>query len=115
VSDVPLRDFSGANDHPRPGGYGPPPPVERDTLLLLGTPDESPHAWLAAGRALGWLLLRLTAAGLSSQPLGQAVDVDSTRVRLAAQLGVIGHVQFLLRTGHGHGAPTTGRRHASLV
>jgi hypothetical protein len=28
---------------------------------------------------------------------------------------VIGHVQFLLRTGHGHGAPTTGRRHASLV
>ena len=31
------------------------------------------------------------------------------------QIGLLGHVQFLLRTGVGHGPPTTGRRHTSVV
>jgi hypothetical protein len=115
VSDVPLRDFGGTDDHPRPGGETPPPLVERDTLLLIGTSDETTRSWVDAGQALGWLLLTLTVAGLSSQPLGQAVDVESTRLRLGQQIGLIGHVQFLLRTGRGHGAPSTGRRHTSLV
>jgi hypothetical protein len=115
VTDVPLRDFTGEDDHPHPGGDVPPPEVERDTLLLIGTQHETALSWVKAGRATGWLLLRLTVAGLSSQPLGQALDIDSARIRLADQLGLLGHVQFLLRTGRGHGAPTTGRRHASLV
>jgi hypothetical protein len=115
VSDVPLRDFTGNDEHPHPGGDTPPPVVERDTLLMIGTHNESTLSWVKAGRAMGWLLLRLTVAGLSSQPLGQALDIDSARVRLAQQLGLLGHVQFLLRTGHGHGAPTTGRRHTTLV
>jgi nitroreductase len=109
VSDVPLRDFSGEG-HRHPGGEGPPPTVERDTLLLIGSDRDDVLSWLQAGRALGWLLLRLTIAGLSSQPLGQALDVETSRSRLAAELGVVGHVQFLLRTGKGHGQPTTGRR-----
>lgn len=115
VTDVPLRDFTGAGQHPQPGGDAPPPSVERDTLLLIGTHDETALAWVQAGQALGWLLLRLTVAGLSSQPLGQALDVESSRSRLAQQIGLLGHVQFLLRTGHGHGAPTTGRRHAGVA
>jgi hypothetical protein len=113
VSDVPQRDFSGADEHPTPGGDAP-PPVERDTLVMIGTDAESALAWVEAGRAVGWLLLSLTVAGLSSQPLGQALDVESTRVQLAHQIGLIGHVQFLLRTGHGHGAPKTGRRHVTV-
>jgi hypothetical protein len=113
VSDVPQRDFTGADDHPHPGGDVP-PTVERDTLVMIGTRDESPLAWVQAGRALGWLLLRLTVAGLSSQPLGQAMDLESSRLRLAQQIGLIGHVQFLLRTGDGHGAPSTGRRPVSV-
>jgi hypothetical protein len=112
VSDVPQRDFTGANEHPRPGGDTP-PTVERDTLLMVGTDSESTLAWVQAGRAVGWLLLSLTVAGLSSQPLGQALDVERTRRQLAHQIGLIGHVQFLLRTGRGHGAPRTGRRHAT--
>jgi hypothetical protein len=114
VSDVPQRDFIDVDDHPRPGGDTP-PVVERDTLLLIGTDDETPLAWVQAGRALGWLLLRLTVAGLSSQPLGQALDVETARGRLAQQIGLLGHVQFLLRTGVGHGAPHTGRRHSTVV
>jgi nitroreductase len=112
VSDVPQRDFTGANEHPHPGA-GAPPVVERDKLLMIGTDSETPLAWVQAGRALGWLLLRLTVAGLSSQPLGQALDIESSRVRLAKEIGLLGHVQFLLRTGQGHGAPRTGRRHAT--
>jgi hypothetical protein len=114
VTDVPLRDFTGHDRHPHPGGEGPPPTVVRDTLLLIGSDGDDALSWLQAGRALGWLLLRLTIAGLSSQPLGQALDVETSRARLAAQLGLVGHVQFLLRTGRGHGRPTTGRRHLSV-
>jgi hypothetical protein len=110
VTDVPRRDFTGEGLHPHPGGEGPPPTVERDTLLMIGSNGDDAHSWLQAGRALGWLLLSLTVEGLSSQPLGQALDVESARRRLATDLGLIGHVQFLLRTGKGHGQPTTGRR-----
>jgi nitroreductase len=115
VTDVPLRDFSGDDRHPHPGGEGPPPTVSRDTLLLIGTDGDDPLRWLQSGRAVGWLLLRLTVAGLSAQPLGQVLDVESARARLAADLGVIGHVQFVLRTGVGHGQPTTGRRGAAIL
>jgi hypothetical protein len=115
VNDVPSRDFTGDNQHPQPGGDGPPPTVERDTLLMIGTEQDDAQSWIQAGRALGWLLLTLTVHDLSAQPLGQALDVESARLRLAGQLGLIGHVQFLLRTGVGHGAPTTGRRHTSPV
>jgi nitroreductase len=114
VSDVPQRDFTGENRHPHPGGETP-PEVERDELLMIGTAADNAVAWLHAGRALGWVLLSLTVAGLSSQPLGQVLDVEASRIRLAKEIGLLGQVQFLLRTGRGHGAPTTGRRHASVV
>ena len=114
VTDVPRRDFTGANLHPHPADFDEPPRVERDTLLMLGTDADTELDWLRAGRALGWLLLSLTVAGLSSQPLGQALDIEATRTRLERELGVISHIQLLLRIGRGHGQPTTGRRHAVL-
>jgi nitroreductase len=113
VNDVPLRDFSGLNQHEQPGDTATAPAVERDLLLMIGTEADDQQSWVQAGRALGWLLLSLTSRGLSSQPLGQAIDLESTRWSLATQLGLIGHVQFLLRVGVGHGAPTTGRRRVS--
>lgn len=114
VTDVPRRDFTGANQHPQPGDFDEPPRVERDTLLMLGTDADTELDWLRAGRALGWLLLSLTVAGLSSQPLGQALDLEATRARLEHQLGMVSHIQLLLRVGRGHGRPTTGRRHSAL-
>lgn len=111
VSDMPLRDFTGRNAHPRPGGDADQPPaVVRDTLVLLGTECDDDHAWLATGRALAWLLLRATAAGLSSQPLGPATDLPSARSRLRRELGIVGHPQFLLRLGYGSERPRAGRR-----
>jgi hypothetical protein len=56
------------------------------------------------------VLLIATAAGLASQPLGQVTDIPATRVQLQRGLGLLGYPQLLLRVGHGHGRPTTGRR-----
>jgi len=60
--------------------------------------------------ALALVLLTLTDAGVTSQPLGPVVDVPATRGRLQRALGLLGHPQLLLRIGYGHGVPTTGRR-----
>ena len=81
-------------------------PTATTSSAISTQPD--PAAWTSCdGRAL--------VAGLSAQPLGQALDVESARTRLAADLGLIGHVQFLLRAGVGHGRPTTGRRGAAIL
>jgi hypothetical protein len=109
VSDMPLRDFSGQGRHPRPGA-GPPPAVERDTLLLIGTDKDEPDAWLSTGRALAQVLLRATVANVSGQPLGPATDFAETRARVRRELKLVGHPQFLMRLGYGHDRPRTGRR-----
>ena len=111
VSDMPLRDFTGHGEHRRPGGEGTPPLVERDTLVLLGTAVDDRAAWLGAGRALGWLLLRAAAEGASAQPLGPAIDLPDSRASLRRELSLVGHPQFLLRMGFGSGEPRTRRVH----
>lgn len=115
VSDVPLRDFSGHAAHPRPGGSVAdlPPGVERDTVLMIGTGVDEPGAWVNAGRALGSTLLRVASAGLSAQPLGQAIDLAAGRARLRREFDIVGHPQFLLRIGYGTGQPSTHRRDQS--
>lgn len=110
VSDVPLRDFSGADEHRRFAGRRDRPDVERDALLLLGSDGDDRLSWLRTGRALGVVLLTLTDAGLVSQPLGQVTEVAATRTQLQRGLGLLGHPQLLLRLGYGHGRPATGRR-----
>lgn len=110
VSDVPLRDFTGHAWHPHPGPSDEPPEVVRDTLVVLGTDGDDAAAWLATGRTVAWLLLRATAAGLSSQPLGPATDLPAARLRLRHDLGVVGNPQFLLRLGYGSDRPRAGRR-----
>jgi len=109
VSDVPLRDFDGRGHHRAPDS-GEAPQVERDTLLLLGSDDDSVGGWLRTGRALALVWLTLTAADLVAQPLGPVTDVPTTRRRLQLELGLLGWPQIMLRTGYGKGAPRAGRR-----
>lgn len=115
VPDVPLRDFTASAVPRRPGGTGEPPRVRRDTLVLLGSDTDTPRGWLQTGRALGLMLLTLTAAGLSSQPLGPVTDLPTSRLRLRRELGLLGHPQLLLRVGYGHRRPQTGRREVDEV
>ncbi len=114
VSDVPLRDFSGHDEH-RHTESGEPPTVERDTLVLLGSIGDDAAMHVATGRALGWLLLRLAASGVAAQPLGQVFDDMEGRVRLGRDLRLIGYPQFLLRLGYGHAAEQTSRRAVNEV
>jgi nitroreductase len=103
-----VRDFvvgSRNGQDVLPGGDpdAPPPPVERPTVLLMGTDDDDRYAWLLAGRALGRLLLHATVAGLAASPLTQPLDWPATRQRMRSQLSLVGHPQMLLRMGY----PTT--------
>jgi len=117
VSHVPLRDFTGHASHPSADGRGeaPPPAVERDLLVMFGTPYDDPRAWLVAGRTLGWALLRAAAVGVSAQPLGPAIDLPQARARLRHELGLVGYPQFVVRMGFGADRPRTRRRDAAQV
>ena len=113
-----IRDFvvgsrpAGRSPFHNPDPDAPPPPVERPTVVLMGTDNDDRLAWLTAGRALGQVLLRATAAGLAASPLTQALDWPATRAQLRSRLSLIGHPQMLLRLGYPSSdrTPATGRR-----
>lgn len=113
-----VRDFvAGSREshtfRSAPDPDAPPPPVERPTVILLGTDGDDRSAWLNAGRALGRLLLLATADGLVGSPLTQALDWPATRATLQQRLSLIGYPQMLLRMGYlpaELSPPTTGRR-----
>ncbi|HVA59123.1 MAG TPA: hypothetical protein VNG13_01125 [Mycobacteriales bacterium] len=89
---------------------GVPPTPERPLVVVLGTPGDDPASWLEAGQALGRLLLRAAADGVTASPMTQVVEVPATRTLLARSLGLLGHPQIVLRLGYGHGRPRTHRR-----
>lgn len=86
------------------------PAGERPFVVVLGTPDDDRGAWVQAGRALVWLLLRATTAGVTASPLNQVLDLPAMRARFTRELRLLGHPQMLLRMGFGSGHPTTPRR-----
>jgi hypothetical protein len=126
-STVRLRDFvladpagSSRDDAPAtPGGtavaVADPPPAERPLTVVLGTESDGVADWLRAGGALMALWLRATLDGVQASLLGQVVDLDWSRSRLGAVLGVVGHPQLVLRLGYGHVGPDTPRRLVSEV
>ncbi len=98
-----MRDFDVAGDAGlRVGGTD----VERPAVLIIGTDSDRATDQLAAGQALERVLLAATGRGLAASPLGQAIDVDSTRALLAGAAGGMGHIQMLVRVGY----PPAGAR-----
>ena len=81
--------------------------------MVLGTDDDGSAAWLAAGQALGRLLLTATVHGLVASPMTQALEMPDTRSRLAAELGLVGHPQMVLRVGRAPEGSTTTGGHAN--
>ena len=94
-----LRDFDADRDEREPRWAGEPPRPEHPLVVLIGTDHDDPAAWLAAGQALGRLLLTATVHGLVASPMTQALEVPDTRSRLAVELGLVGHPQMVLRVG----------------
>ena len=116
-SNFRLRDFvADRDDAIAPTPSDEPPPVERPLVAVLGTRDDDVRSWLAAGQGLGRLLLTATSLGVTASPMTQPLEIPDTRARLAAELGVIGHPQMILRLGYGSvggeggGAAATPRR-----
>lgn len=77
---------------------------------VIGTPTDQPIDWLAAGQALGVLLLRGAAYGVQASFLNQPIETPSLRPRVRALLGHEGQPQLLLRLGYATGDRSTPRR-----
>jgi hypothetical protein len=75
-------------------------------VLVLGTLDDDVEAWLAAGQALGRVLLMATARGVAASPMTPPLEIADTRRRLAVEFGVVGHPLRLGYTGDDDAAST---------
>lgn len=80
-------------------------------LALLTSRDNSVPAWIATGRTLQHLLLRLTEAGIAHAYLNQPCEVASLRRQLQSEAFVgSAHPQILLRIGYGKTLPPAPRK-----
>jgi nitroreductase len=105
--DVPIRDF----DTHGMGWL----PVETHSssnqcLLLLGTLEDRPAAWLRAGEALEHVLLEVTRQGYAASPLTQVVEIPFTRARLRSELRLDMQPHILIRVGRAPKTPASRRR-----
>ncbi len=105
--DVPIRDF----DTHGVGWL----PVETHSsieqcLVLLGTLEDRPAAWLRAGEALEHVLLEVTRQGYAASPLTQVVEIPRTRAQLRDELGLAMNPHVLLRIGRAAKTPASRRR-----
>ena len=102
-----LRDFSGGRARVRVAGKD----FEPDPLIVVvGSFNDRPLAWLQAGQAMQRVLLTATAAGLSASFLSQVVEVAATRLALRDLIGGGLWPQTVLRIGYGSPVPPTPRR-----
>lgn len=79
-------------------------------LVVLGTDADTPVAWLAAGQALGRVLLRARAEGIDASYLNQPIEVAELRPRLRDTIRASGLPQLLFRMGYGTEVRPTPRR-----
>jgi hypothetical protein len=105
--DLPIRDFDSS-------GMGWLPVETRSSmdqcLLLLGTLDDEPAAWLRAGEALERVWLEITRRGYTASPLTQVIEVARTHELLPLELQLVMHPHVLLRVGRAPNTPASGRR-----
>jgi Hemerythrin HHE cation binding domain len=78
-------------------------------LAVLSTDGDEPRDWLAAGQALGRVLLWATVDDVFASFLNQPVEVEELRGEVAALSGG-GTPQLVLRMGFGRLVPPTRRR-----
>lgn len=79
-------------------------------LLLLGTQQDTPAAWVRAGEAMERVLLELTSRGYVASPLTQVIEVATTNAVLRQELQLTMHPHILLRVGRAPETPAARRR-----
>lgn len=102
-----IRDF---DDHGVGRHHPEGPSSSRQSLLLLGTRQDSPAAWLRAGEALEHVLLEITRRGYVASPVTQLIEVAATNALLCQELELTMHPQLLLRVGRAPATPASRRR-----
>ncbi|HLI43328.1 MAG TPA: nitroreductase family protein [Acidimicrobiales bacterium] len=96
---------------PASTGAGSEPPFAGHPLLVvIGTAEDDPLAWLQAGRALARMMLRAAADGVSASPMTEVLELPSTRAMLARGLGLVGYPQMVLEMGYARCRPAAARR-----
>ena len=84
--------------------------INSPLLVVLGTTDDTPPAWLQTGRALSDLLLYVTSEGIVGSYLNAPIEVAEWRPRIGEALGQAGHPQLILRLGYSDPTGPTPRR-----
>ncbi|MBM3838182.1 MAG: nitroreductase [Verrucomicrobia bacterium] len=84
-------------------------------LAVLGTDEDEPQDWLAAGQALARVLLRARAAEVWASFLNQPIELPVTRLQLPHIIGRPGFPQLILRLGYGSDVRPTPRRSVEEV
>jgi hypothetical protein len=79
-------------------------------LAVLSTESDAPGDWLATGRALSRVLLKLTASGATAAFLNQPIEVERLRPRFRDAIGATTVPQLLMRFGYGEAAKQSVRR-----
>jgi nitroreductase len=110
--DLPLRDFDTTGRGTLPAD---PSSDIGQTILVVATETDEPHAWLRAGEAMERLLLELTLLGWVASPVTQALEVPATRAALRDGLTAGRHPQVLLRVGHAAATISVPRRRRDEV
>jgi len=84
--------------------------LEAPGLFLLGTGEDSPKQWLAAGQALQAIALRACLEGVWLAFLNQPIEVDTLRAYAKKEFTMEGYPQLLIRMGYGPVGGHTPRR-----
>jgi hypothetical protein len=83
--------------------------------MVLGTDDDKPRDWVAAGQALDRVLLRARVANVWASFLNQPIEIPHLRLKLKALSGHAGFPQAVLRLGFGENVKPTPRREVEEV
>jgi hypothetical protein len=105
--DLPIRVFDTSGRGWLPGETH---SSMNQCLLLLGTLDDGPRAWLRAGEALERVWLELTRRSYVASPLTQVIEVARTHELLRLELQLDMHPHLLLRVGRAPDTPASSRR-----
>lgn len=81
-------------------------------LVVLGTPNDTPHDWVAAGLGMQAMMLKAGTYGLSASYLNQALEIPELREQVFTLVEGRPNPQLVMRFGYGPAVQHPTPRHA---
>ncbi|MFF8713233.1 Acg family FMN-binding oxidoreductase [Streptomyces sp. NPDC015184] len=109
---VPVRDFGVSRRVPGRASarFG-----RNPQIVLLGTGEDTPEAWLRAGQAMHGVLLQATLDGLATSLMSQPLEWPELRFGTRDPGSRVGCVHMVIRLGYGPAGRATPRGPVSEV